>query len=455
MAPAKELPHDYLAEKSLLSCLMVDSLAFDEISDLSLRKEDFYHPKYGMVYNAIYDLALENRPIDYVTVCNKLKDQGKIEQIGGSEFVLEITEDQASSANVYHYGVNVKEKSVIRNVLREAMRVVDGGMSYVGSAQDFIQEVESRFFKLTLEAKKGGMQKLSSCLKENLKFLEDDSRKEGEISGIPTGFKKLDEKFLGMQPGQLIIIAARPAMGKTSLALNIAVNACKATGLPSAIFSLEMLSNELSLRVLSSEAKVSTTRMRTKNFLDTDLRNIATAVNTLSKLPLFINDAGNTTLMDITSQCRKIKVEQGLALIVIDYIQLMKPIDSRVPREQQISEISRGLKNLAKELECPIIALSQLNRGVETRTDKKPVVSDLRESGSIEQDADIVMMIYRDDFYNPDTKYKGIAEVIIGKNRSGEAGVAHLSWVGSYTAFGNLANFEENEPHPSSVESYR
>jgi replicative DNA helicase len=444
-SPSRELPHDILAEKSLLSCLLIDSLAFEETTDLSLERNDFYHPKYGILFEAIHELVSESRPVDYVTVCAKLADNGKIEQIGGQTFVLDIVEDQASSANVYYYAKMVKDKSVMRNVVREAMRVVENGLGYKGKTEDFIKDVESRFFKLTVEAKSGGMQKLVTCLKDNLKELEDDSRPVGEIGGLSSGFKKLDEKLLGLQAGQLVILAARPAMGKSALALNVAVNSAKLSGLPVAYFSLEMLSNELSMRLLSSEAKVDSRRLRTKNFLDTDLRNIGNAVTRLSSLPIYLNDAGDTSLLDIQSQCRKIRAEQGLGMVVIDYLQLMKPVNGSMPREQQISEISRGLKNLAKELECPVISLSQLNRAVEARTDKRPMVSDLRESGSIEQDADIVLLLYRDEVYNPDTKEKGVAEVIVGKNRSGEVGTAKLSWVGPYTSFGDLAGGEE--PH--------
>ncbi len=313
-------------------------------------------------------------------------------------------------------------------------------MNHTGDVGEYLQEVEGKFFQLTNEAKTGGMGKLNAFLKNNLLELEDTSRKAGEIQGLPTGYHRLDELLLGMQPGQLIILAARPAMGKTSLALNIASNACANTGLPVAVFSLEMLANELSMRLLTSRAKVDSKRVRKKEFLATDLRAIGNAVQELSSFPIYINDSGGTTILDIQSQCRKIKAEQGIGLIVIDYLQLMSPTDKRLPREQQISEMSRGLKAIAKELECPIIALSQLNRSVETRPNKRPNMSDLRESGAIEQDADIVMFVYRDEYYNPDTtKEPGVAEVIVGKNRAGETGTAKMAWVGAYTSFENLA----------------
>ena len=433
-----ELPHDLLAEKALVGCLIIDGTVFDEISNLKLEPTFFYDPRFGIIYEFIRDLSLANKAIDYVTVCSKLQEKGKLEEIGGQSFILTLVEDQASSANVYEYAKIVKDKSSMRDIIRTAQRVVQMGLTYTGETDDFIQEVESSFFKLTNDAKTGGMVKINSTLKQNLKELEDTSRKMGEISGLSTGYPKLDEFLLGMQPGQLIILAARPAMGKTSLALNIAVNTCLQSALPVAIFSLEMMATELSMRLLTGRAKVDSKRVRQKSLIDTDLRSIAKATQELSALPIYINDSGNTTILDIQSQCRKIKAEQGLGLIVIDYLQLMGSVNKSLQREQQISEISRGLKTMAKELECPVIALSQLNRGVESRVNKRPNTADLRESGAIEQDADIVMFVYRDEVYEPSTKEPGIAEIIVGKNRAGEIGTAKLAWVGAHTSFENL-----------------
>ena len=440
----RDLPHDLLAERSLLGCLLIDGQSFDDISDLKLDKVDFYHPIYGQIFTAIKDLVLDHQPVDYVTVSSKLTEMGKLEEAGGTPAIVELVEEQASSANIYHYAKTVKDKSSIREILRTAMRVTERGFNYQGKAEEFIQEVEADFFKLTNDAKSGKMEKLNDCLRENLRELEDMSRNPGEIQGISTGYPKLDELLLGLQPGQLVVLAARPAMGKTSLALNIASNVCDLHKKPVAIFSLEMIDKELSMRLLSSKAKVDSKRLRTKNFLDTDLRNIGQAVKELSSYPIFINDNGESTILDIQSQCRKIQAEHGLGMIVIDYLQLMNPHNKNISREQQISEMSRGLKTLAKELECPIIALSQLNRGVEARPNKRPTSADLRESGAIEQDADIIVFVYRDEVYNPDTKEPGVAEIIVGKNRGGETGTAKLAWVGSYTSFENLT-YQDNE----------
>lgn len=434
------LPHDELSERSLIGCLLVDGQSYDNILDLSLSGKDFYNPRYGIVFEAISDLVLESRPVDYVTVAAALSDRQKLEAIGGEQGLISLVEEQISAANIWHYAKTVKDKSLVRRVIRLSQKIAEDGRSFDGDTQEYVSGVERELFALTSQTRQGGLEGLKTYLKINLKELESGERGEGEVFGIPTGFKDLDGKLLGMQPGQLIIVAARPAMGKTSFVLNVAVQVCRAVNLPVAIFSLEMMASELSTRILSSEAQINSRKMRIKNFSEGELKRIAHTVNELSDLPLYINDSASVTLLDIRSQCRKIKSESGLGLIVIDYLQLMQSIRAgQLSREQQISEISRGLKNLAKELDCPIIALSQLNRSLESRPDKRPLLSDLRESGSIEQDADIVLMLYRDEVYNPETEAKGMAEAIIGKNRSGETGKIDLTWIADQTRFGDYA----------------
>lgn len=436
---ANHVPHDLLAEKSLLSCLIIDSNAFDEVSDLKLEGKHFYDPKYGMVFEGIKDLVNSRKPVDYVTLCSYLSDRGQLEEIGGQSFIMDISEDQVSSVNINHYGSIVKAKASMRDIIKKSLRIADMGKTWNSDVGEYLQEVEKTFFGLTNEAKSNKMTKLNECLKENLKELEDTSRVAGEINGVPSGYPALDKLLLGMQPGQLIVLAARPAMGKTALALNVAQNACDFTKLPVAVFSLEMMAKELSMRLLTQRAKVDSKRIRQKDLLDTDLRKIGVGIQQLSELPIYINDNGGANLLDIQSACRKIKAESGLALVVIDYLQLMSSHNKSLPREQQISEISRGLKEMAKELECPVITLSQLNRGVEARPNKRPLASDLRESGAIEQDADIIMFVYRDEYYNPDSKDQGLAEIIVGKNRGGEVGTAKLAFVGAHTSFENIA----------------
>ena len=445
MAETKnEFPHDTLSEKALLGCFLIDSSSWDEVSDLKLTEHDFYNRRCGIIFESIRDLISTNAPIDYVSVHSKLNEKGQLESVGGQSFLTEIVEDQASSANVYHYAKIVKDKSSLRGIIKTAERIAQLGKTHTGDVAEFIQEVESTFFKLTNQAKTGHIEKLSHFLQENMKEITGNQKEE--IRGLPTGYRKLDELLLGMLPGQLLILAARPAMGKTSLALNIALQSCQQNKLPVAIFSLEMMANELSMRILTSRSKVDARKVRRREVSSLDVHNITNAIEQLSTLPLFINDSGSSTVADIGSQCRKIKADQGIGLVIIDYLQLMSSLDKKLSREQQISEISRGLKNMAKELECPILALSQLNRGVESRPNKRPNIADLRESGAIEQDADVVMFVYRDEVYNPDTNEPGIAEIILGKNRSGETGFTKLKWVGAYTSFENLTYQESPTP---------
>ncbi len=439
-----ELPHDLLAEKSLIGCLLIDGESYHEISDTGLSKDDFFSPKFSMIFEIIFDLMQDTQPVDFVTVCSKLKDLGQLDKVGGQSFVLNIVEDQASSANVNFYATTIKEKSTLRKIVKMAMTIANDGRGNVASIDDFVAGVETGLFKLTQESRPGKLQNIKNYIKANLRELERTDRNAGELSGLSTGFDQLDQKLLGMQAGQLLIVAARPAMGKSAFALNAAVNSCKVSGLPAALFSLEMMGNELSMRLLSSEAKVDSMRIRSKSFGHDDLINLGHAAKVLSNTPIYINDESDISLSDVKSQCRKIKSEHGLGMIVIDYLQLMKG-SSGLPREQQISEISRGLKGLAKELECPIMALAQLNRGTEHRVDKRPMLADLRESGAIEQDADVVMMLYRDEVYNENTQDKGVAELIIVKNRAGETGTVKLAWKGCFTLFSNLQFSDDHQ----------
>lgn len=439
-----EMPHDLLSERSLIGCLLIDQAAYDRLNEIKIAPEDFYDKRHGMIFQVIKELQQESIVIDFVTVSARLRDHQQLDYIGGEGVLLDIIEYQATSSNVLYYAKTVKDKSLLRQIIRTCHQVVEQSGEWDGPVMDFVSEVESNFFKLTSQFRLGGLRDLKSFLKDNLKELEDAGRRKGDVSGLPTGFVELDKMLLGLRPGQLIVVAARPGVGKTSFAMSLAVNAARATQLPVAIFSLEMLAQELSMRILSSDASVDSQRLKTKNLSDVDLRNLAKAIKELAQLPIFINDAADVGLLDIKSQARKIKSERGLGLILVDYLQLMQGNPKLQSREQQISEISRGLKNLAKELECPIIALSQLNRAVESRPDKRPMISDLRESGSIEQDADMVLLIYRDELYNPDSKEKGIAELIVAKNRSGERGTAKLAWIGHQTKFSNL--YQERAP---------
>lgn len=435
-----ELPHDVGAEKALLGSLLIDNKSFDEVSDVGLSKDDFYHPQYATIFEAIKDLYMESQPFDIVMVASKLNDHGKLEKIGGQTALVNICDDTGSAANIEHYAKLIKQKSVLREVVRTATRVMQTGTNFSGDVEAFLADVESSFFKLTAQSKNNKMISLKEALYENLKELERPARAKGEITGVSTGFNSVDVRLLGLQPGQLVIMAARPGMGKTALALNWAVAAAKQTNQAVAVFSYEMMYAELSMRLLASEACVDARKLKTKDFNEMDLRAISGAIQKLSNLKLYINDSGSTNLIDIRSYCRKLKAEQGLAMIVIDYLQLMPMHIKKQNREQEIAELSRSLKMMANELEIPVVALSQLNRSAAARTDRRPQLQDLRESGSLEQDANIVVLIHREDYYDPMTPKKGVAEIIIAKNRNGEPGTVELSWIGSQTKFAELEN---------------
>lgn len=438
----KEFPHDLEAEKSLIASLLVNQSVFDDIADLKINNEDFYDPRLGSIFKAIYELNLLNRPVDLITVSSMMKDMNLLESVGGTKFLAAIIDDHFTDTNAYGYALIVKEKSTLRRIIKTSMEITNAGFEHEGHVKDFISDVESKFFKLTQQSKTHKTRSMYHLVKENIKYLEDSSHGKGQISGLSTGFHALDKVLLGLRQGQLLVIGARPGMGKSALALNLAYNGCAQSGLPVLIFSLEMPGEELSMRLLTTIAKVDGKRVKTKDFMPQDLSNLAKATSKISKMPIYIDDTSAITLMEIISICRKKKSEEGLGLVVIDYLQLMG-VNPKLPREQQISEISRGLKAMAKDLECPVIALSQLNRESESGNvakggNRRPTSSNLRESGAIEQDADVIMLIYRDDYYNKESKEPGVAEIIVTKNRGGETDTVKLAWVGAYTSFENL-----------------
>ena len=446
----RELPHDLGAERALIASLILNQYVFDKITDLKISEDDFYDKRLGTIYKAIYEIISNNRPVDYITVSSMLSDLNKLELIGGNIFITELVDDHVTDANVYGYAIIVKEKSTLRNIIETSVQIATEGYDFEGHVKEFISNCETKFFKLTSQSKVNKSKSLKELVKMNLKTLEDTSRKLGEIDGLSTGYPALDRYLLGLRSGQLIIIGARPGMGKSALALNLAVNSVNQSNLPAIVFTLEMQCDELSMIILSSMAKVDGKKIRTKNFGPTDLSHLAKAASKMSSMPIYIDDTSAISLMEITSICRKKKSEEGLSLVVIDYIQLMG-INKSVPREQQISEISRGLKAMAKDLGIPVIALSQLNRASETsapksfekgpsKSNNRPTSSNLRESGAIEQDADAILLIYRDDYYNKEYSAEpGVAEIIITKNRGGETGTVKLGWVGAITSFENLS----------------
>ena len=437
----KELPHDLTIERQLIASLIVDNESFIKIQDEKLVPEDFYDTKNQVLFDIILKLVKENIPVDVVTVCSRLKQMKKIDDLGGEKGIAELVASIGTTAHIASYAKIIKEQSAVRNVIRAASKATEKSFQYEGGRLDeFLSDVERDFFVATSKDRYSEIYELGNLLAENIRDLESDSRKKGQISGIPTGFIELDKKLLGLQPGQLIIVAARPGMGKTSFALNIAMSVAKRVELPVMLFSLEMEASELSLRILSSEASISSKKLKTKNFSHDELRRVMSVYSKMSQIPFSINDSPGIDIHSIKTISRKLKVQKGaVGLVIVDYLQLMEGRKARYDsRAQEVSEISRGLKELAKDLRCPVISLSQLNRTTESRPDKRPLLADLRESGSIEQDADIVLLIYRDDYYHEDSKDKGIAEILIAKNRSGETGKVRLSWQGDKSKFGNL-----------------
>lgn len=437
-------PNDFLAEKSLIASLIVNQNCFDDIGDVKIAPEDFYDKRFKIIFGVIVELQKQNLPVDYVTISSRLNQISMLEVIGGTSFLLELVDNYITDINAYGYAIIVKEYSSLRNIISTSLEIANDGLNLDKAFNEYIKDVETKYFNLTSKNQVNKLASIFSLLKENIKDLENTSRKPGEIDGLTTGFATLDKILMGLREGQLLIIGARPGMGKSALAMNIAYHACVQSGLPIIYFSLEMPGKELSMRLLTSVSKVQNHKVKMKNFEDQDLRRLSKATGELSKIPIYIDDTSAISLATIISICRKKKIEEGLGLVVIDYLQLMG-VNKQLPREQQISEISRGLKAMAKDLECPVIALSQLNRESESGNNKggnkRPTMSNLRESGAIEQDADIIMLIYRDDYYNKDTKEPGIAEVIVTKNRNGEQDTAKLGWVGAYTSFENL-NFD-------------
>jgi len=430
-------PHDETAEQAVLSSMFLDKEAVSIALEM-LRGEDFYSPSNKILFEATQDIHTAHVPVDVVTVKNKLEEKGLFEQVGGISFIASISTAVGSSVNVKHYARIVKEKSLLRRLIRTAGDISQ--MSYEGKEEvDAIMEkAEKGIFDIMQNRHSEEFHHVREVTVTAFEKIEEIYRSKGKVTGVPTGFADFDGKTAGLQPADLILLAARPSMGKTAFALNIAQNAAIRSGVPTAIFSLEMSKEQLVNRMLCSEAMMDAQKLRTGNLEDSDWPLLIQAMGPLSQAPIYIDDTPGISPMEIRSKCRKLKVEKGLGLIVIDYLQLMSGNGRNDSRQQEISEISRSLKAIAREMEAPIIALSQLSRACEQRADHRPMLSDLRESGAIEQDADIVAFLYRDEYYFPDTEKKNMAELVIAKQRNGPTGTVDLTWLGQYTKFGNF-----------------
>jgi replicative DNA helicase len=434
-------PHNIEAEQAVLGCMLLDSDVIPTVTEL-IRSSDFYREDHREICEAIIDIVEKAGPVDIITVSGQLQQRGTLEQVGGMDYLASITSTVPTTANARHYAKIVEEKSLLRKLIKAAQNIA--GMSYEASeeAEFVLDRAEKSIFDIIERRSTQGFTHIKDVLLETFIRLEELYNSKSPVTGVPTGFADLDMKTAGLQNSDLILIAARPGMGKTAMALNIAQYAAVQKHVPVALFNLEMSKDQLVNRMLCSEVMVDSHKMRTGRLDDEDWNKIAKALGPLSEAPIYIDDTPGLTVMDIRAKCRRLKLEKKLGLVVIDYLQLMRGRGKVENRQQEVSEISRSLKILAKELNVPVVTMSQLSRGPETRTDHRPMLSDLRESGAIEQDADIVMFIYRDDYYNPDSDKKNIAEIIIAKHRNGSTGTVYLKYFDKYTKFANLERDE-------------
>ena len=432
-------PHSIEAEQSLLGGLMLDHQSWDKIAD-NVSAQDFYRKDHRIIFAAIAGLAEDANPCDVVTVSEFLDNRGELDAAGGLEYIASLANETPGAANARAYARILRERSMLRSLISAGNEISGAAFATDGrTAAEIVDDAERLVFEIAESGSRGraGFKSLKSILPEAVDRIDVLHQSEGDITGIPTGYNEFDKMTAGLQPGDLIVIAGRPSMGKTTLAVNIAENAAIGTQVPTAIFSMEMPSQQLAFRMISSLGRVDQTHLRTGRFPDEDWSRINTAVQLMSEAPIFIDDTPGLSPTEIRARARRLQREHGLGLIVVDYLQLMAVPGSKENRATEISEISRSLKALAKELSVPIIALSQLNRSVEQRTDKRPVMSDLRESGAIEQDADLILFIYREEVYNQETPRKGIADIAIAKQRNGPIGDFPLTFVGRYTKFEN------------------
>lgn len=431
-------PHDIDAEQAVLGSMLTDKDAVNAAIE-TLKEDAFYRDDNKAIYQAIINLYSKSEPIDIITLKDELESMDKFEQVGGYEYLASLPDKVPTTANVQKYIKIVEEKSILRKLIKTANEIIELGYSPTEDVEDIMDGAEKKIFDIMQSKNQKGYTPIKDVLVESFTKLEELYNRKQHITGIPTGFTELDYKTAGLHGSELILVAARPAMGKTAFALNIATNAALRGNAPVAIFSLEMSKDQLVNRILCSEAMVDSNKVRTGKLEEDDWVKLAGAIGPLSESEIYIDDTPGISVMEIRTKCRKLKMEKDIGLVVIDYLQLVQGSNKRVgSREQEISEISRSLKILAKELNVPVIALSQLSRAVEQRPDHRPMLSDLRESGAIEQDADIVMFLYRDDYYNKESEKKDIAEVIIAKQRGGSTGTVELLWMGNYTKFVNL-----------------
>lgn len=430
-------PHNIEAEQAVLGCMLLDSEVVPTVLEI-LKSEDFYREDHREIYEAIIDLFEKAQAIDLITASERLTLRGTLEKIGGLDYLANITAAVPTTSNAKYYAKIIEEKAILRRLIKASSDIINMSYEATEEVPYVLDQAEKNIFDILQKRNNQGFSHIKDILSDTFSKLEELYNSKGYITGIPTGFNDLDLKTAGLHNSDLILVAARPAMGKTAFVLNIASYAAIYAGIPVAIFNLEMSKDQIVNRMLCSEVMVDSQRMRTGKLEDGDWQKIARALGPVSEAPIYIDDTPSISVNEIRAKCRRLKLEKNLGLVVIDYLQLMQGRSKNENRQQEVSEISRSLKILAKELNIPVITAAQLSRGPESRTDHRPMLSDLRESGAIEQDADIVMFLYRDDYYDPDTEKKNISEIIIAKHRGGSTGTVELRWFGEYTKFANL-----------------
>ncbi len=439
MAKSERIPpHNKDAEQSVLGAAMLSRDALSEVLEI-VRPEDFYDPAHKEIFSVMADLFRESVNVDIVTVCDELKKRNSLEAAGGRVYVASLASEVPSAANGAGYAKIVAEKSSLRMLINASDDIREKAFGESSDPAILLDHAEQKIFEIGQRRQSRDYLPISEVLVENMEIIDRAIQAEGGITGLTTGYRELDRETTGLQKSNMIIIAARPSMGKTAFALNIALNAAKKAKATVLIFSLEMAKVELSQRLLSMESKVEMQKLKTGDIKSNDWESLALAYDSLGTTNIYIDDTPEVSILEMKNKCRRLKTEKGLDLVIVDYLQLMHGDGSSDNRQQEISTLSRQLKLLAREMDCPVIVLSQLSRGPELRGDHRPVLSDLRESGAIEQDADIVMFLYRDEVYNENTDKPGICEVNIAKHRSGAVGRIELSWVSRYTMFSDKA----------------
>ena len=427
-------PHSVETEQSVLGSILLDKDAMISVSE-TLVPEDFYKEAHKVIYESMLKLYNNQSEIDLITLADELRDQGYLDDIGGIPYITSLSTIVPTTSNIQYYVKIVKEKSIVRQLISAANDIINLGYDGSAKVDDVLENAEKKIFEISQDRTTNDFKQINQVLKDTYDMIEKLYTEKNDVTGLTTGFRDLNKKINGFQNSDLLLVAARPAMGKTAFALNLVQNAALKGDASVAVFSLEMSKEQLVQRMLSAQSNVELKKIKTGKFGANDWPRIIEAMAVLSEAKIHIDDTPGIKISELRSKCRKLKIEKGLDLVLIDYLQLMEGEGNNESRQQEIAKISRSLKILAKELNCPVVALSQLSRAPEQRADHRPMLSDLRESGSIEQDADIVMFLYRDEYYNPDTERKNIGEVIVAKNRHGETGTIELVWFGEVQKF--------------------